>query len=76
MLEPGAGAFAAEVDGKKVIFDGKDPVNLEAPHGVLSRLIGTGLKDLTPGRHTLTLNAASENKPIGLDFLGLAFRKK
>ena len=72
----GEGVITADVDGNEVRFEGKDSVNLDATYGVRSRLIGTGVKDLKPGRHTLTLKAVSADKPIGLDFLGLALRKK
>ncbi len=76
MYAPGAGAFSADVDGAKVVLEGKDELNLDVEHGVRSRLVGTAPMKLVTGRHTLKLTAVSADKPIGLDFFGLIHRKK
>jgi hypothetical protein len=76
MLTTNAGAFSAEVDGKPITLEGKNPLDLAIAWGTQSRLVGTGVKDLSVGRHTLRLTAATADREIGLDFFGLAHRKK
>ncbi|MBW7866058.1 MAG: DUF2961 domain-containing protein [Candidatus Hydrogenedentes bacterium] len=71
MLQPGAGAFRAAVNGEAVKFDGKETLSLDIPHGVQSRVFGAGQRELAAGAHELVLTAVEAGKPIGLDFLAV-----
>jgi hypothetical protein len=74
MFRGDGGAFRAQLDGKPILFDGRESVSLEVPSHILSRVIGAKAGQLKPGEHDLVLTAEAAGRPIGLDFL--AVRKR
>jgi hypothetical protein len=74
MFQPGGGAFQATLNGEALPFNDEEPVSLEDPYRILSRVVGPRRKTLKAGDNELRLMATEAGKPIGLDFLQIRKR--
>jgi hypothetical protein len=70
-LCPGAGKFKARLDDQPVTFENKEWMDLNIPHHILSRLVGTHAVNMEAGEHNLILTASEAKQSIGLDFFVL-----